>query len=188
MGVQQALAIRQTADRDRRFGLAMGIRNYLIEGVSGTGKTSVCDALARRGFHAVHGDREVAYQGDPQTGEPRDGIAHENHIWDVAKVRAIAGDRSHAATFFCGGSRNFGRFIELFDQVFVLEVARDTLQERLASRPADEWGGEPAQRAMIMRLFETREDLPENAIPIDATAPIDRVVDDILSRCDMIDR
>jgi predicted amidohydrolase YtcJ len=48
----------------------MGVKNYLIEGVSGTGKTSVCDELRRRGYHAIHGDRDLAYQGDPKTGEP----------------------------------------------------------------------------------------------------------------------
>lgn len=48
----------------------MGIRNYLIEGVSGTGKTSVCNELRRRGYHAIHGDRKVAYRGDPETGKP----------------------------------------------------------------------------------------------------------------------
>ncbi|WP_255508672.1 hypothetical protein [Micromonospora sp. A202] len=41
----------------------MGLRNYLIEGVSGTGKTSVCKELQRRGYDAVNGDRELAYQG-----------------------------------------------------------------------------------------------------------------------------
>ena len=55
----------------------MGIRNYLIEGVSGTGKTSVCHELRRRGYHAINGDRELAYQGDPKTGEPLDGVALE---------------------------------------------------------------------------------------------------------------
>jgi predicted ATPase len=30
----------------------MGMRNYLIEGVSGTGKTSVCKELQRRGYFA----------------------------------------------------------------------------------------------------------------------------------------
>ena len=47
----------------------MGRRNFLIEGVSGTGKTSVCTELRRRGFHAVNGDTDLAYQGDPETGE-----------------------------------------------------------------------------------------------------------------------
>ena len=41
----------------------MGIRNYLIEGVSGTGKTSVCKELQRRGYYAIDGDTELAYQG-----------------------------------------------------------------------------------------------------------------------------
>jgi hypothetical protein len=47
----------------------MGKRNYLIERVSGTGKTAVCHELRRRGYHAINGDRELAYRGDPTTGE-----------------------------------------------------------------------------------------------------------------------
>ena len=50
----------------------MGIRNYLIEGVSGTGKTTVAEELQRRGYHVIHGDRQFAYYGDPETGEPLD--------------------------------------------------------------------------------------------------------------------
>lgn len=161
----------------------MGIRNYLIEGVSGTGKTSICDELRRRGFHAVHGDRELAYQGDPQTGEPVDGLAHEHHIWDVAKVESLAADRTHPVTFFCGGSRNFCRFIHLFDQGFVLEIDLDTLNRRLAARPEDEWGGRPAERALIARLHATKEDVPKFGVIIDATAPLLQVVDEILIRC-----
>jgi hypothetical protein len=63
----------------------MAMKNYLVEGVSGAGKTSVCDALIPRGFLAIHGDREFAYQGDPETGEPVEGRSHQNHIWHVDK-------------------------------------------------------------------------------------------------------
>lgn len=161
----------------------MGTRNYLIEGVSGTGKTSVCDELTRRGYHAIHGDRELAYQGDPQTGEPLPGLAHEHHVWNVDLVCAIVRDRRHSETFFCGGCRNFGRFIDLFDQMFVLEIDRATLERRLSTRPSIEWGGQPQERALILRLHETGQDVPEAAIGIDATVPIGQVVDEILSRC-----
>ncbi len=65
----------------------MGVKNYLIEGVSCTGKTTVCNELQKRGYHAIHGDRELAYQGDPETGMPTDGILHEHHIWDIQKVK-----------------------------------------------------------------------------------------------------
>jgi broad-specificity NMP kinase len=67
----------------------MGRKNFLVEGVSGTGKTSVCNELQRRGYHAIHGDDELAYQGDPETGEPTDGLAHEHHIWHVDKVKEV---------------------------------------------------------------------------------------------------
>lgn len=162
----------------------MGRRNYLIEGLSGTGKTSVCDELQRRGQHAIHGDRELAYQGDRETGEPTEGGGHEHHIWNVDKVRALVADRDEAATFFCGGSRNFSKFIDLFDGVFVLEVDLATLHRRLDERPDDEWGGGKAtERELILRWHLTKEDVPEHGVVIDATAPIAHVVDEILRRC-----
>jgi hypothetical protein len=172
----------------------MGIRNYLIEGVSGTGKTSVCHELRRRGYHAINGDRELAYQGDPKTGKPVDGLAHESvtdsvtwghehHIWDVDKVKSVVADQRNAISFFCGGARNFRRFIDLFDGVFVLDVDLDTLNRRLAGRPEDEFGGRPSERELIVRLHATKEDTPRGDVVIDATAPLERVVDEILEKC-----
>jgi hypothetical protein len=159
---------------------SVGVRNYLVEGVSGTGKTSVCRELNRRGFHAINGDRELAYQGDPETGEPVDGASHEHHIWDVHRVRALVADKLEPVTFFCGGSRNFSRFIDLFDEVFVLDVDLDTLRRRLDQRPSDEWGAKPAERDLIVRLRRTREDIPRTGVVIDATASVADVVDEIL--------
>jgi broad-specificity NMP kinase len=161
----------------------MGVTNYLVEGLSGTGKTSVCDELRRRGYHAINGDRELSYQGDPETAEAVEGFAHQHHIWDVDKVKALVADQTNAMSFFCGGSRNFPRFIHLFDRVFVLEVDIDTLNRRLASRTESEWGGRSIEREFIARLHATKEDVPKRGVIIDATAPIPRVVDEILSKC-----
>ncbi len=160
----------------------MGIRNYLVEGGSGSGKSSVCRELQSRGYHAVNGDTELAYQGDPVTGEPLAGHSHEHHLWNVEKVRALAADAAAGATFFCGGSRNFPGFIELFDAVFVLELDTDTLSRRLDDRAEDEWGGKPAERELVEHLHRTGEGLPRG-IAIDATAPLERVVDEILRHC-----
>lgn len=169
----------------------MGIRNYLIEGVSGTGKTSVATELERRGYHVIHGDRVLAYAGDPVTGEPLDdsakssdpAFAHQHHLWDVKRVKALVADQGHPVSFFCGGSRNFHQFIDLFDGVFVLDVDLETLKRRLAGRPEDEFGGKAAERELVLRLHATKEDVPENATIIDATRPLGSVVEDILSRC-----
>ncbi|MBF6589203.1 MAG: nucleoside kinase [Ktedonobacterales bacterium] len=177
----------------------MGRRNYLIQGGSGTGKTAVCTELRRRGYQAIHGDRELAYRGDPETGTPTATFskpaatftqAHDisaHHIWDVEKVRALVANQDEAVTFFCGGSRNFAKFIDLFDGVFVLEVDLDTLNRRIDERVAldpTDWGGTPAERELIARSHHTKEDIPNNGIIIDATAPLARVVDEILRQSD----
>ena len=172
----------------------MGVRNYLIEGVSGAGKTAVATELQRRGYQAIHGDRELACRGDPQTGlpaAPPAGVAtvewvSEHYIWDLAKVRAYVADRTRPLTFFCGGSRNHAKFVDLFDGVFVLEVDLDTMNRRIDQRVAldpTEFGARPEERALIARLFATKADVPRHATLIDATAPLERVVDDILGRC-----
>lgn len=159
----------------------MGKRNYLIEGVSGTGKSSVCQELRRRGYEAIDGDKELAYQGDPKTGQHTEGHFHKNHIWNVDRVRDIVARKDHEHTFFCGGSRNYSQFIDLFDEVFVLDVDVDTLKARLDSRP-DNWGKQKSQRDLILRLHQTKEDIPHDGITIDATQPLSQVVDEILKR------
>ena len=84
-------------------------------------------------------------------------------------------------TFFCGGSRNFRAFIDLFDEVFVLEVDRDTVVERLSCRGDDEFGGREAELELVLRLHATGEDVPSGTV-IDAIRPLVEVVDDILRR------
>lgn len=165
----------------------MGERNYLVEGVSGTGKTSVCRELNRRGYHAINGDRDLAYQGDPETGEPIDSAVHEHHIWDVSRVRALVAERHEPVTFFCGGSRNFSRFVEMFDEVFVLDIDRETLHRRLDQRPPDEWGSKPSERDLIDRLHRTGKDIPRTGIVIDATSTLAVVVDEILRLAGLVD-
>ena len=138
----------------------------------------MCTELERRGFHAIHGDRVLAYQGDPETGEQTPGRTHAHHIWDVAKVAAAVADQDAPVTFFCGGSRNHAKFLDLFDGVFILEVDLDTLLRRIDQRP-DKFGATPEERELIVRLHRTKEDIPEG-IRIDATGPVASVVDEIL--------
>lgn len=81
----------------------MSIRNFLIESVSGSGKTTMAEALARRSYQVIHSDRELVCHGDPQTGEPLDlppagrmvkaaEWGHSHWIWPVDKVRSVVAD------------------------------------------------------------------------------------------------
>ena len=174
----------------------MGKRNYLIDGVSGAGKTAVATELQRRGYQAIHGDRELVYRGDPETGlpmAPETGTPtatwmSDHQIWDVEKVKAYIANQDEAVTFFCGGSRNFSKFIDLLDGVFVLDIDLDTMNRRIDERVAldpTDFGGKPEERELAMRLHRTKEDIPKNGIIIDASAPLARVVDEILRQSDV---
>lgn len=173
----------------------MGARNYLVEGVSGAGKTSVAEELERRGYHVIHGDRVLAYHGDPETGQALDrppGLTaieaaewgYPRWIWPVDRVRALQADDTHARTFFCGGTRNAHKFIAGFDKVFVLDVARETLKSRLAGRGDDEFGGRPEERDIVLRYQSMRETTRPDSIRIDTGQPLAQVVDAILRHCD----
>lgn len=165
----------------------MGKRNFLIEGVSGAGKTAVCHELRRRGYRALNGDRDLRHRAD-STPVDRLGanesphIRHAQNRWDVDQVRRLAANQDDDLLFFCGGSRNVNAFSDVFEQVFVLDVDVDTLNKRLDNRLDDDWGKHPGERELILRLHATREDLPATGILIDATGPLPGVVDDILSR------
>jgi len=172
----------------------MGVRNYLIEGGSGVGKTSVAEELQRRGHHVIHGDRGFAYYGDPETGAPVNARpypteaenvqwGYEHWIWPVDQVRSLVADQNREMTFFCGHSANFQHFIGLFDKVFVLTLDPETLNQRLLRRPEDEFGGKPLERAWVMRLHATHAGLPANAVSIQSGAPIAAVADAVLSHC-----
>ena len=100
--------------------------------------------MQRRGYRAIHGDRDLVYRGDPETGRPMAREAgtptakwmSEHHIWDVEKVKALVTNQDEAVTFFCGNSRNSSKFIDLFDGVFVLDVDLDTMNRRIDERVA----------------------------------------------------
>jgi len=149
--------------------------------------------MSKNFFHsgAIYIDRyrELAYWGNPETGEPVDDGAAEHRawLWNVEKVRALVADQNHAATFLCGGSRNSDRFIDLLDGAFVLEIDLNTLNRRLASRPEDEWGGTASEGESFARLqHATKVALPMDAIVVDATAPLSRVVDTILENASFL--
>lgn len=167
----------------------MGARNYLVDGLSGTGKTVVCDELQRRGYQAIHGDRELKVEPkmDEATSGPIPGYDLPP-LWNVEKVNALLANHDEAITFFCGGCSNSSEFIDRLDGVFVLEVndietVMRRIDERVVADPTD-WGGKEEEREIIRRAYQTKETVPKNGIAIDAAAPIPEVVDSILHYCE----
>jgi len=71
----------------------------------------------------------------------------------------------------------------LFNGVFILDIDLETLNRLLAARPKTEWGGTAEEGESFARLqHATKQGLPKDGIIVDATAPLESVVSEILSK------
>src|SRR4051794_16329283 len=92
----------------------MAKRNYLVEGLSGAGKSSVYEELIQRGYKAISTDRAWKCHADPDTGL-RDGPIHYyNSMWDHQKAGDELESLQPEVLFVCGSSCNRDRFLPYF--------------------------------------------------------------------------
>ena len=159
------------------------MNNYLIEGLSGTGKTTVCQELQKKGYNAIDADKVFAYFRDPETGLPTKEETQFNLMWDKEKVHKTLNDTT-VPTFVCGGlvKMKLDKFMPYFKKTFILHVDNDTLRSRILTRKNNDFGKDPEDLA---RQFEWNKGVKEyaqqkGAILIDATKPIQEVVREII--------
>src|SRR5712671_7443783 len=72
--------------RRQRPPTSMAKRNYLVEGLSGAGKSSVYEELIRRGYKAISTDRAWKFHADPDTGLAGGRSHYDNAVWDQQKA------------------------------------------------------------------------------------------------------
>jgi dephospho-CoA kinase len=165
----------------------------LVTGISGTGKSAVCDELCQRGYDAHDTDGEGnAVWVHRQTGEviaAADGL-HRSESWLAerdwrlvrSKVEALARRGESQLVFLCGATANENEVWDLLSQVIYLAIDEQTLRRRLASRTSNDFGKAPNELAAIL---EWHKDLEVNyrrlgVHVIDATLPLDEVVDQVI--------
>lgn len=81
--------------------------------------------------------------------------------------------------FVCGSSRNNDRFLHYFTAVFNLRIDDDTMRRRLEPRTEDDWPLGQEGVELMLELNQRGERLA-GAIDVDATQPLDQVVDELL--------
>ena len=157
----------------------MAKRNYLVEGLSGAGKSSVYEELIRRGYKAISTDRAWKHHADPDTGLPGRPIHHDNSMWDQQKAVSELESPEPEVLFVCGSSRNRDRFLPYFTKMFNLRIDDDAMRRRLQERTNNDFGKQPEEVELMLRLNRSDEK-PAGAIDVDATQPLHQVVDELL--------
>ncbi|GHH45756.1 AAA family ATPase [Lentzea cavernae] len=160
-----------------------------VTGVSGAGKSTVCDLLKERGEAAVDTDWEGYNRWiDRVSGEvvvdPPDPVPAgwlDRYGWLISRDRVVElADRSRGReVYLFGGVENEAEVRDLFDLVVCLVIDDATLRERLAGRTTNSFGKHPEELAASLWHNERMEARYRalGAVIVDGTLPVEEVVE-----------
>jgi len=164
-----------------------------VTGISGAGKSTVRDELARRGYLAFDTDEdEVAQWTHKVTGivTPLVVEAHRTpeflseNEWrtEPERVRRLAEESTGRTVFLCGHVGNEDDVWSYFDEVVFLSIDQATLKRRLTTRTAHTFGTKPHELELLLAWHTVIDDfsLRRGAIMVDASPATERIVDEIL--------
>ncbi|MBE9159672.1 AAA family ATPase [Nodosilinea sp. LEGE 06152] len=148
------------------------MKRVLLTGMSGTGKSSVIEALRKRGLRAIDLDEpgwsEHDDEGNQQWCEPR-----------VQEALESAGDDT---LFLSGCAENQVKFYPQLTDIILLSAPAEVLEERLKTRTNNPYGRRPEELAEVLYYLETVEPLLRRGATceIETTIPLDQVVEEVL--------
>jgi dephospho-CoA kinase len=165
-----------------------------ITGISGAGKSAVCNELRRRGYEAHDTDEEGnAVWVNRRSGEvtavagadvrSRPGWLNDQE-WSVVpeSVKTLAGRADGRLVFLCGSTANEHEVWHYFSRVIYLAIDERTLRARVASRTSNDFGKSPEELEAILSWHKVGEAdyLRFGAVIVDATLPLHEVVDRVV--------
>jgi len=145
----------------------------LVTGMSGTGKSSVLQELARRGHRTVDTD------SDEWCEWVTDARGERDWVWREDRMDGLLAGHENGALFVAGCKSNQGRFYPRFDAVVLLSAPAGVLLERIAARTNNLYGKSPQERALVLEHLDIVEPLLRGAATaeLDATQPLSVVAD-----------
>ncbi len=143
----------------------------LVTGMSGTGKSSVVQALTDRGHRAV--DTDDGFCVPTPDGRQR---------WDEPAIQRLLDSVGAGPLFVAGCEENQVRFHPQFDHLVLLTAPAAVLLERLAARADNPYGKTPEQRRRVLDDLEHVEPRLRRAATavIDTDRPPEEVVEAVL--------
>lgn len=157
-----------------------------MTGMSGTGKSTVIDALTARGYKAIDADCDefsewVEVTGDTDPfGSPVE--VNRDWVWREGRIQDLLSTEDTDILFLSGCAENMGKFLPQFDHVVLLSAPADVIVERLRTRTNNPYGKHPDEIARVLGLIEKVEPLLRRIAghEIDTSACLEDVVATLL--------
>ncbi len=167
----------------------------LITGTSTSGKSSIAKELLERGYEAYDtehdgisayfnketGQRVAEFGGAPE----RSKSWLDQHEWLISPewLKEKAEKAKESMIFACGGTGNPSAILPFFDKVIWLEVDEQTIRYRVNNPRDHDYGTKPHELAAAIRANTSECLIYKNAGAqiVDATQPLNKVVDEILA-------
>ncbi len=145
-----------------------------MTGLSGTGKSTALVELEKRGFEVVDTD---------DGGWSEWSVSEDGYVWDEQRMRDLLGREQGSTLYLSGTVSNQGRFYPRFDAIVLLSAPADVLLRRIATRTTNDYGKSSEDRDLILRHLAEVEPLLRATCTheVDATQPIDAVVDELIA-------
>ena len=147
----------------------------LITGMWGTGKSTLLDELAARGYKTVDTDYGDYYE-----------LVDGERLWRTDRIEALLRTTpadSGQVLFVQGNTRNLGTFYPSFEHVVLLSAPVEVLIDRLTNRTMNPYGKDPAELAETLQYVQTVEPLLRASATLEVvtTIPVHRVADTVLA-------
>lgn len=118
---------------------------FYVTGTSGSGKSSVCERLAKLGFEAHDTDETVNDWYDRETGavvvfkpespeQTTQWVKTHDFLMSEQKVSELASEAKSQDIFICGHASNDIDLMRYFKEVFCLLIDEQEARNRLQSR------------------------------------------------------
>ena len=129
----------------------------LLTGVSGNGKSSVLEELARRGYAAIDTDC------DEWSVWRRDPYGNPDWVWREERLGALLEKHAGEPLFVGGTKSNQQEFYAHFEHIALLSAPPAVILRRVRERTNNPFGKTPQDQAMILEHLRDVEPLLRRA-------------------------
>jgi shikimate kinase len=159
------------------------VKRVLITGMSGTGKSTVIQELASRGYPAHDLDTpEWSEWIDAAPSDDLTPVQGKDWVWRQNRVRELLSGSEEGTLFIGGCAENMNRLFPWIDCIILLSAPVETIVKRLETRSPGKYGHLADERRKVLDLISTVEPLLRESADqeIDTRKPVRATVDEIL--------